>query len=188
VLGQNFGGIRMMTQNRPKAGDYATFYEKYIALVPEGEFLQILETQLREWQKSLGKLSEEQADFRYEPGKWSIKDVLGHVSDSERIFAYRLLRIARGDQTPLAGFEQDDYARMANSSARKLSELLEEFTAVRRATIALVSSMDDSAWVRRGVANQREISATALAFVIAGHERHHSQVVEQRYLPALPRS
>lgn len=178
----------MMTQNRPKAGDYAAFYEKYIALVPEGEFLQILETQLREWQKLLGNLNEEQADFRYEPGKWSIKDVLGHVADSERIFAYRLLRIARGDQTPMAGFEQDDYARAANSSARKCSDLLEEFTAVRRATIALVSSMDDSAWVRRGVANQREISATALAFVIAGHERHHRQVLEQRYLPALPRS
>jgi uncharacterized damage-inducible protein DinB len=177
----------MMTQNRPKTGDYATFYEKYIVLVPEGEFLQILETQLREWQRLLGDLSEEQADFRYEPGKWSIKDMIGHVSDSERIFAYRLLRIARGDQTPLAGFEQDDYVRTANSSARKRSDLLEEFTAVRRATIALVSSMDDSAWVRRGVASQREISATAMAFVIAGHERHHRRILEERYLPALPR-
>jgi uncharacterized damage-inducible protein DinB len=177
----------MMTQNRPKTGDYATFYEKYIVLVPEGEFLQILETQLREWQRLLGDLSEEQADFRYQPGKWSIKDMIGHVSDSERIFAYRLLRIARGDQTPLAGFEQDDYVRTANSSARKRSDLLEEFTAVRRATIALVSSMDDSAWVRRGVASQREISATAMAFVIAGHERHHRRILEERYLPALPR-
>jgi uncharacterized damage-inducible protein DinB len=177
----------MMTQNRPKTGDYATFYEKYIVLVPEGEFLQILETQLREWQRLLGDLSEEQADFRYEPGKWSIKDMIGHVSDSERIFAYRLLRIARGDQTPLAGFEQDDYVRTANSSARKRSDLLEEFTAVRRATIALVSSMDDSAWVRRGVASQREISATAMAFVIAGHERHHRRILEERYLPALLR-
>ena len=176
----------MMTQNRPKTGDYATFYEKYIVLGPEGEFLQILETQLREWQRLLGDLSEEQADFRYEPGKWSIKDMIGHVSDSERIFAYRLLRIARGDQTPLAGFEQDDYVRTANSSARKRSDLLEEFTAVRRATIALVSSMDDSAWVRRGVASQREISATAMAFVIAGHERHHRRILEERYLPALP--
>jgi uncharacterized damage-inducible protein DinB len=177
----------MMTQNRPKTGDYATSYEKYIALVPEGEFLQILETQLREWQRLLGELSEEQADFRYEPGKWSIKEMLGHVSDTERIFAYRLLRIARGDQTPLAGFEQDDYVRMANSAARKRSDLLEEFTAVRRATIALVSSLDGNAWIRRGVANQKEISVTALAFVIAGHERHHRLVLEERYLPVLPR-
>jgi uncharacterized damage-inducible protein DinB len=177
----------MMTQNRPKTGDYATFYEKYILLVPEGEFLQILETQLRDWQRLLGELSEEQADFRYAPGKWSIKEMLSHVSDTERIFAYRLLRIARGDQTPLAGFEQDDYVRAANSSARKQSDLLEEFTAVRRATIALAASMDDAAWIRRGVANQKEISATALAFVIAGHERHHRLVLEQRYLPALSR-
>jgi uncharacterized damage-inducible protein DinB len=177
----------MMTQNRPKTGDYASFYGKYIALVPEGELLQILETQLRDWQRLLGDMSEEQSDFRYEPGKWSIKEMLGHVSDSERIFAYRLLRIARGDQTPMAGFEQDDYVRTANSSARKRSDLLEEFTAVRRATMALVSSMDDTAWVRRGVANQREISATAMAFVIAGHERHHQLILQERYLPALPR-
>jgi uncharacterized damage-inducible protein DinB len=177
----------MMTQNRPKTGDYPSFYGKYIALVPEGELLQILETQLRDWQRLLGDLSEEQSDFRYEPGKWSIKEMLGHVSDSERIFAYRLLRIARGDQTPMAGFEQDDYVRTANSSARKRSDLLEEFTAVRRATVALVSSMDDTAWVRRGVANQREISATAMALVIAGHERHHQLILQERYLPALPR-
>src|SRR4029077_19708045 len=130
-------------------GDYASFYGKYIALVPEGEFLQILETQLRDWQRLLGDLSEEQSDFRYEPGKWSIKEMLGHVSDSERIFAYRLLRIARGDQTPMAGFEQDDYGRTANSSARNGSDLREEFTAVRRARMALLSSMDDTAWVRR---------------------------------------
>ena len=177
----------MMTQNRPKTGDYASFYEKYIALVPEGEFLQILETQLREWQRLLGEISEEQADFHYAPGKWSIKEMLGHVSDSERIFSYRLLRIARGDQTPLPGFEQDDYVRAANSSARKRRDLLEEFTAVRRATIALAASLDNAAWLRRGVANQQEISATALAFVIAGHDRHHRQVLEERYLPALPR-
>ena len=88
----------MMTQNRPKTGDYASSYGKYIALVPEGEFLQILETQLGDWQRLLGHLSEEQSDFRYEPGKWSVKEMLGHVSDSERIFAYRLLRIARGDR------------------------------------------------------------------------------------------
>ncbi|HEY1469997.1 MAG TPA: DinB family protein [Candidatus Acidoferrum sp.] len=177
----------MMTQNRPKTGDYATSYEKYIALVPQGEFLQILDTQLREWQRLVGDMSEEQANFRYAQGKWSIKEMLGHVSDTERIFAYRLLRIARGDQTPMAGFEQDDYVRTANSSARKRSDLLEEFTAVRRATMALASSLDDAAWLRRGVANQKEISATALAFVIAGHDRHHQLVLEERYLPALPR-
>ena len=171
----------MMTYKRPKPSDYAPFYESYISLVPEGEFLQILESQLQDWQRLLGDLSEPAADFRYAPDKWSIKEVLGHVSDSERIFAYRLLRIARGDQTPLAGFEQDDYVRTANSSARNRSDLLAEFAAVRRATITLVSSLSDAAWIRRGVANQREISATALAFIIAGHERHHWLILERMF-------
>jgi uncharacterized damage-inducible protein DinB len=143
----------MMTHNRPKPSAYAPFYERYIAFVPEGDFLQIFETQLEEWQRLLGELSEEEADSRYEPGKWSIKEVLGHVSDTERIFAYRTLRFTRGDRTPLAGFEQDDYVRTGNASARTRKELLEEFTAVRRATIALVLSFDDAAWLRRGVAN-----------------------------------
>jgi uncharacterized damage-inducible protein DinB len=178
----------MMTYKRPKPSDYAPFYENYISLVPEGELLQILESQLQDWQRLLGDLSEPAADFRYAPDKWSIKEVLGHVSDSERIFAYRLLRIARGDQTPLAGFEQDDYVRTANSSARNRSDLLAEFAAVRRATITLMSSLGDAAWIRRGVANQREISATALAFIIAGHERHHWLILEQRYLPSLARA
>jgi uncharacterized damage-inducible protein DinB len=177
----------MMTQNRPKTGDYAPFYEGYIALVPEGEFLETLKGPLGDWERVLGGVRETEADFRYATGKWSIKEVLGHVTDSERIFAYRLMRIARGDQTALPGFEQDDYVRTANASARKKSDLLEEFVAVRRATIALVNSMDDAAWMRRGVANQKEVTAVALAFIIAGHERHHRLIVEKRYLPVLPR-
>jgi hypothetical protein len=178
----------MMPQNRPQPGEYAPFYENYIGLVPEGELLQILEAQLQDWQRLLADLSEEAADFRYAPGKWSIKEILGHLNDTERILSYRLLRIARGDQTALPGFEQDDYVRAANSSGRKRGELLNEFAAVRRATIALVSSLDDAAWLRRGVANQKEISATALAFIIVGHERHHRIILEERYLPALPRA
>ena len=132
----------------------------------------------------LSPLNDRQADFRYAPGKWSIKEVLGHISDAERIFAYRLLRMARGDNTPLSCFEQDDYIETGNFSARKLVDLLEEFSAVREATVALVRSMDDAAWLRRGVANQKEITTTALAFLIAGHERHHRIILEQRYLPA----
>jgi len=109
------------------------------------------------------------------------------MSDQERVFAYRLLRIARGDQTPLAGFEQDDYVKTGNFAARPLAELLEEFTVVRRATIALVRSLDEAAWLRRGVANQREISVRAQVFLIAGHERHHRLVLQERYFPGLPR-
>jgi uncharacterized damage-inducible protein DinB len=174
-----------MPQKRPQQGDYALYYENYVALVPGGDFLEILLNQQRDLVRLLSPLTEEQADFRYAPRKWSIKEVLGHISDTERIFAYRLLRIARGDQTPLAGFEQDGYIQNGNFSARKLSDLLQEFSNVREATISLVRSLDDAAWLRRGTASQKEVSVLALAFVIAGHERHHRILFEQRYLPAL---
>jgi len=178
----------MMTQKRPQSNDYAPYHGKYVMLVPDGDFLEILETQLREMKLLLEPLTDQQADFRYAPGKWSIKESLGHVNDAERVFAYRILRIARGDQTPLPGFEQDDYVKVANSSGRKLSDLLEEFAAVRRATIALIRSLDDASWLRRGTASGVEVSVLAIAFVIAGHALHHRSMIEKHYLPALPRA
>jgi uncharacterized damage-inducible protein DinB len=173
-----------MSQKRPQQGDYALFYEKYVSLVPGGDFLQILQDQRRELIDLLSPLSEQQSDFRYAPGKWSIKEVLGHVTDAERIFAYRILRFARGDQTPLSSFEQDGYIQNGNFSRRKLSDLLEEFSAVREATICLIRSLDDAAWQRRGVASQKEVSVLALAFIIAGHDRHHRMILEKNYLSA----
>jgi hypothetical protein len=178
----------MMTQKRPQSNDYAPHYGNYVMLVPDGDFLEILETQLREMKQLLEPLTDRQADFRYAPGKWSIKESLGHVNDAERVFAYRLLRIARGDETPLPGFEQDDYVKVANSSARKLSDLLEEFTAIRRASISLIRSLDDASWLRRGTASGKEVSVLAMAFIIAGHALHHRTVIEKQYLPALPRA
>ncbi len=177
----------MMTQKRPEKSEYAVYFEKYVALVPGGDFLQILEDQHSTLQRLLSPLTDEQANFRYAPDKWSIKEVLGHISDAERIFAYRLLRIARGDQTPLASFEQDPYITAGNFGARKLSDLLEEFSSVRQATITLVRSLDAKSWMRRGTASQKEITALALGFIIAGHDRHHRMILEDRYLPALPR-
>jgi uncharacterized damage-inducible protein DinB len=177
-----------MTQKRPQKGDYALYYDNYIALVPSGEFLEILREQHRAMTRLLSPLTDQQAEFRYAPGKWSVKEVLGHVIDAERIFAYRILRIARGDQTPLAGFEQDGYIQTGNFSARALNDLLEEFSSVREATITLVRSLDDDAWLRRGIASQKEISVLALAFVIAGHELHHRIILEERYSPALVRT
>src|SRR4029077_9844257 len=140
-LSQFAGGIRMMTQKRPQSNDYAPYYGKYVMLVPEGDFLQILEQEFGKMKHLLEPLTEQQADFRYAPGKWSIKETLGHVNDAERIFAVRILRIARGDQTPLPGFEQDDYVRVSNAASRTLSDLLEEFAAVRRASVALIRSL-----------------------------------------------
>jgi uncharacterized damage-inducible protein DinB len=173
-----------MTQKRPQQGDYALVYENYISLVPSGDFLQILDDQRRELTGLLSELSDEQAEFRYAPGKWSIKEVLGHIIDAERIFAYRLLRIARGDQTPLPGFEQDGFIKHGNFSERKLEDLLHEFSAVRESTICLVRSLDDVAWRRRGTASQKDVSVLALAFIIAGHDRHHRMILEKHYLAA----
>ena len=177
----------MMTQNRPAKCDYATYYEKYVALVPGGDFLETLEEQRSTLLRLLSPLTDGQAEFRYAPGKWSIKEVVGHINDAERIFAYRLLRIARGDRTPLASFEQDGYIETGNFSARQLADLLEEFSAVRRASITLMRSLDDKAWMRRGTASQKEITALALGFIIAGHERHHCNILQECYLAALPR-
>jgi uncharacterized damage-inducible protein DinB len=178
----------MMTQKRPQSNDYAPYYGKYVMLVPDGDFLEILETQLREMKLLLEPLTDEQGDFRYAPGKWSIKETLGHVNDAERVFAYRLLCITRGDQTPLPSFEQDDYVKVSNSSARKLSDLLEEFTAIRCSTVALIRSLDDASWLRRGTASGKEVSVLAMAFIIVGHALHHRTVFEKQYLPALPRT
>jgi uncharacterized damage-inducible protein DinB len=175
----------MMTQKRPEKSEYAGDYEKYIALVPGGDFLEILDKQHTALRSLLSPLTDPQADFRYAPGKWSIKETIGHLSDAERIFAYRLLRIARGDPTPLASFEQDPYIEAGNFRARKLPELLDEFSAVRQSSLALIRSLDDKSWMRRCTASQKPITALALAFIIAGHERHHQVILEERYLPAL---
>jgi len=174
-----------MTQKRPLTSEYAPYYGNYVMQVPDGDFLETLEAQQCDLTAMLEPLSEKQAEFRYQPGKWSVKEALGHINDAERIFAYRLLRIARGDQTPLPGFEQDGYIQPGNFSARKLSSLLEEFASIRRATITLIRSLDDVSLFRRGTASGKEISALALAFIIAGHALHHQKILAERYLPAL---
>jgi len=175
----------MMTQVRPQSNEYAVPFKKYIDVVPDGEPIRILEDQLADWKRVLAPLGEEAGNFRYAPEKWSIKEMLGHVVDAERIFSYRLLRIARGDKTPLPGFEQDDYIKTANSSNRQLAGLREEFEAVRRASILLAGSLDEQALQRTGTASNNPISARALLFIIAGHDRHHFTILRQKYIPAL---
>ena len=175
-------------KTRPEAGEYAAYYEKYISLVPPGDVVDLLEAQRLQTVQLFSARSEREGNFRYSPGKWTVKEVLGHVSDCERIFAYRALRIARGDKTPLSGFEQDDYVKAGGFSERTLADLAEEFGQVRAATVALLEPLDDEAWLRRGVANDHEVSVRALAFVIAGHELHHRRILEERYLANIPRA
>src|SRR5712671_5358596 len=169
-----------MTKTRPKKDEYAPYAEQYVSLVTGTDILDTLEAQLKQTTSLLSGRSERDGDFRYAPGKWTVKEVLGHVSDTGRIFAYRALRIARGDQTPLSGFEQDDYVRGGNFAERTLASLAEEFGMVRAATIALFKSLQKDAWQRRGVANKNEVSVRALAFIVAGHELHHRQILEER--------
>jgi uncharacterized damage-inducible protein DinB len=175
-------------KTRPEPGEYAPYYEKYIALVPGNEIVDVLEAQRKQMMQLFAARSERDGNFRYAAEKWTVKEVLGHVSDTERIFAYRALRIARSDQTPLSGFEQDDYVRAGAFGERTLTDLAEEFEHVRNATVALFGSLGKEAWLRRGVANKNEVSVRALAFIVAGHELHHRHILEERYFPAIPRA
>jgi hypothetical protein len=169
---------------RPQPGEYAPYYDRYIALVEGDEILNTLDQQRRQTMLLLSGRDEEDGNFRYAPGKWSAKEVLGHVCDSERVFAYRALRISRGDDTPMEGFEQDDYVRNGPFANLTLSDLVEEFIAVRRATISLLRNLDEAAWLRRGVANKNEVTVRALAYIIAGHELHHRRILEEKYFVA----
>lgn len=165
----------------PNAGEYAPYYAKYIALVKGEDILAALDQQRRDTMKLLCGRDEQDGDSRYAPGKWSAKEVLGHVCDTERIFAYRALRIARGDATPMEGFEQDDYVRNGPFTRIPLSEMIEDYIAVRRATLTLFRNLDEAAWSRRGVANKNEVTVRALAYIIAGHELHHRAILEEKY-------
>ena len=167
---------------RPVAGEYAPYYDRYLSKVPDGDLLRMLESQRRETQQLLAGLSEPKALHRYAPGKWSIKEVVGHVADAERVFCYRALRFARGDHMPLPSFDEQAWAPAGKFDARSLADLAAELDAVRRATIALFAGLPREALARRGVASDNEVSVQALAWIIAGHERHHVTILRERYL------
>lgn len=169
---------------RPQLGEYATYYDRYISLVPGDDILNTLDQQRRETMLLLSGRDDDDGDFRYAPDKWSAKEVLGHVCDTERVFSYRALRIARADATPLEGFEQDDYVRNGPFAKRPLADLVEDFIAVRRATLSLLRNLDEAAWMRRGIANKNEVTVRALAYIIAGHELHHRRILEEKYFAA----
>jgi hypothetical protein len=166
---------------RPQPNEYDPYYERYISLVQSDNILQVLDEQRRQTMLLLSGRSEADGDLRYAPGKWNVKELLGHVNDTERIFTYRALRISRGDQTPIEGFEQDDYVRNGPFARRSLEDLIEDFIAVRRATISLFRNLDAEGWMRRGIANNKPVSVRAIAFVSAGHELHHRRILEQTY-------
>ena len=177
-----------MKPGRPEANEYAPYYAGYIALVPGDDAVAALEAQRLHMMQMLSARSEREGNFRYGAGKWSVKEVIGHLADAERVFTYRAMRIARGDQTPLPGFEQDDYVKNGGFGDRRLADLADEFAAVRSGSIALFRSLDAGAWARRGTASGKEVSVRALAFMTAGHELHHQRILEERYFAAIPRA
>lgn len=161
------------TAARPAPTEHAEYYGRYISQLPDGDVLETLRAGVKELEALLGGLTDEQALYRYAPGKWSIKEVLGHMLDVERVFAYRALRIARGDETPLPGIEQDDYVKAAEFDRRPLASLLAEYRHQRAANLELFGSMDADALMRKGTASGCPFTVRALIWVIAGHERHH---------------
>ncbi len=168
--------------NRPETNECAPYYFTYINQVPEGDIIQILERQVDETFALLKDLSVEKALYRYEPAKWSIKELLGHVIDAERVFAYRALNIARNDKNELPGMEQDDYVKFAKFDDLSLTDLLEEFRHVRGANIFLFKSFDEEMQMRKGIASGCEFTVRTFPYIIAGHEKHHQNVLKERYL------
>jgi DinB superfamily len=174
-------GYELIT-NRPDKSEYDPYYQKYVALVPETEIIGPLEAQLGELQSLVEGISEERGTFAYEDGKWTIKEVFSHLIDAERIFSYRAFRIARGDKTPVEGFEQDGYIENSHANRRSFGDLLGELMQIRQANLAFFKNLDAPDWVRTGTANNVEISVRSLAWIMAGHIRHHIDILKSRYL------
>jgi uncharacterized damage-inducible protein DinB len=169
-----------MTIAPPQPSEFNEYYARYISKVPSSGPLALLTAQLAGFEK-LGQLSDQDAGHRYADGKWSVKEVVGHIADVERLFSYRLLHVARGDQAPLPGMDEKVWSAAAPHDRRRVSELVKELIHLRRATIALVESLDETAMARAGVASGFPITARALCWMLPGHAEHHLDVLRDRY-------
>jgi uncharacterized protein (TIGR03083 family) len=170
-----------MSVGRPQPDEIPSHHVAYVERVPESDPLSVLATQVDVTAALLRGCSETDALKRYAPGKWSVKEVVGHLADTERIMAYRALRIARGDETPLPGFDENAYVPPAKFDARAFADLVADLRTVRAGTLALFRSFDADAWRRRGTASGKPVSVRALGYVIPGHERHHVAILKDRY-------
>jgi len=169
-----------MTIKRPDQSEFAPFYAGYIGKVPDSGPAPLMKVQIGELEK-LRSLPEDKANHAYAAGKWTVKELLGHVVDAERVFSYRLVRIARGDKTPLSGFDENAWAKTAPHKKRPIADVVDEMIAVRRATLALVDSLDESTISNVGLANNNSVSARAICWIMAGHMKHHLDILKERY-------
>jgi hypothetical protein len=172
----------MPVLSHPSPSDYPPYYQRYLDLVPEGDILELLAEQRVATCELLQDMDDERAAYRYGPGKWSIKETVGHLVDTERVFAFRALWFARNDPSALPGFEQDDWVIQADFDTRRWSELVSECRAVREATLNLFHGIPLEAWDRRGEAAGNAFAVRAIPFIIAGHEAHHMKVLREKYL------
>ncbi|MGC5772854.1 DinB family protein [Paenibacillus pabuli] len=166
---------------RPTTEEYAAFYEKYISLIPEGNIIERMEQQAHIVQTLLSSLTEEQANYRYDEGKWSVKEVIGHLTDNERIMSSRLLRIARGDKANHPGYDQDVLMQGQPFKAYTVVDLNEEYAVARRSTILMLRHLTPEAWLCRGIVSDNPASARSIAYIMVGHELHHLLVLRDRY-------
>lgn len=167
---------------KPEATEYAAYFEGYVSLVPDGDIRELLTEQIQETLSLLQNISESQSNFRYAEGKWSIKQLVGHIIDGERVFAFRALSFARGDTAALPSMSQDDYINNAAYDDCRLDELADEFGAVRISTFFMFRHLNEAAWSRTGIASDNVFSVRALAYIIAGHEIYHRAILRERYL------
>ncbi len=166
---------------RPDKNDYDPFYENYIKLVEGDDVNKILSAQSTETQDVLNSFPKSMGDYAYQPGKWTVKEVIGHLIDTERVMAYRAMCIARGEKQPLPGFNQDEYVKAGDFNNRELSDLVYEFRLLRESNMLLAKGLSSEALSKRGIANNKEVTVLALFFIIAGHEKHHMNVLLEKY-------
>lgn len=168
--------------NRPETHEFAPYYNTYVSTVEGNEVLPVLKSQVAELRSNFSQMPDEKGTFAYAEGKWTLKEALSHLIDGERIFAYRILRISRGDQTPIEGFEQDDYIATSNANNRSFADLLDEFDLQRQSNLILVNNISDEGSRLMGTASGNPISVRALTYIMAGHVTHHLRVIKERYL------
>lgn len=167
--------------DRPSTTEYAEFYQRYVARVTETDILGALESQTAELTRVLAGVTREREHFRYAEGKWSVREVLGHLIDAERVFGFRAFSFSRGEAAPLPSFEENDYVARSRYAEQTLADLLDEFVALRRSNLACLRPLKDTDWTRVGIASGKPVSVRALAYIMVGHVRHHMNVLAERY-------
>jgi len=171
---------------RPHESEYAPYYQSYVSRVTQDDIVPVLDAQIEELQMVLERCGPDRETHRYESGKWSVREVIGHLIDGERVFGYRAFAIARGESRNLPGFDQNDYIATAPYEHVNLTTLLEEFRLLRMANVVMFRNLDEQAWSRTGTANDSSVTVRALAFIMAGHVSHHLGILRERYLEPLP--